>query len=96
MFGVNNTSMVLRSIQPVSIVGDVVRFRMFVYLSSKEVFWIWCSCHPELVLHHVSFLNCGRGESLGSATCHRTVVRGRQCMLPVKYFHSNKSSLCSH
>ena len=42
-----------------------------------------------------TFLHCGRGEIHGTTTCLETVVRGRQVMLPAKYFCSNKtSSLC--
>ena len=42
---------------------------------------------------YTTFLtNCGRGESLGTITCLRTVVGVSKGMLPVKYFHSNKAS----
>ena len=36
----------------------------------------------------------GRCESLWNTTCLKTVVSGIRGMLPVKYFHSDKASLC--
>ena len=38
--------------------------------------------------------NCGRGESLSTATCLRTVVGVSKGMLPVRSFCSNNSSFC--
>ena len=41
-------------------------------------------------------INCGRGESLGTATCPKTVDRTSKVMLPEKYYRSNKASFCVH
>ena len=45
---------------------------------------------------YVTFLkHCSRGYGIGTGICLRTVVDGKQGMLPVEYFCSNKSSfLC--
>ena len=36
--------------------------------------------------------NCGRGESLGTIICSKTVVGVSKGMLPAKYFRPNKAS----
>ena len=38
--------------------------------------------------------NCGRGESLGTTACPKTVVGVSKGMLPVRYLLSNKASFC--
>ena len=48
---------------------------------------------PSELLFLPHFLeNCGRGESLGTTTCLKTVVGVSKGMLPVKYFRSNTAS----
>ena len=37
--------------------------------------------------------HCGRGESLGSTTCHKSVVEVSMGMLSVRYFCSYEASL---
>ena len=50
---------------------------------------------PSIVSFSATFpKNCGRGESLGNATCLKTVVAVNRGMLPVIYLCSNKSSFC--
>ena len=40
-------------------------------------------------------ISCDKGESLGTATCHRTVVEGKQGHAPCKILFSHKASfLC--
>ena len=38
--------------------------------------------------------NSGRGESLWTTTCHKTVVMGKQGHAPCKILTSNKASFC--
>ena len=38
--------------------------------------------------------NCGRGESLSTVTCPKTVVGDKQGLAPVKYLCTNKASFC--
>ena len=39
--------------------------------------------------------NCGRGDSLGTTICLKTVVVVNKSMLPVKYLCSSKASFVS-
>ena len=39
--------------------------------------------------------NCCRGESPGTTTCQKNLVRGKQGHAPVKYFRPNKASFVS-
>ena len=51
---------------------------------------------PTRASFSTTFLkNCGRGESLGTTTCPKTVVGVSKGMLPVKYFCSNKAFFVS-
>ena len=57
-------------------------FQDVVFLSSRASF-------------STTFLkNCGRGESLGTTTYLKAFVGLSKGILPVKYFRSNKTSLC--
>ena len=50
---------------------------------------------PSRASFYTTFLkNCGRGEILGTTTCHKTVVGDKPGFLHLKYFCSNKSSFC--
>ena len=66
---------------PLSLVGNIlIGFWDVTFLPTRACF-------------STTFLNnCGRGESIGTTTCLKTVVGVGKCMIPVEYFHSNKAS----
>ena len=49
---------------------------------------------PSRASFHAFLKNSGRCESLGTTMSLKSVVGVSKGMLPVKYFRSNKTSLC--
>ena len=55
----------------------------------------YLECSVVALLSYPAFLkDCGRGESLQTATCLKTAVGCKRVHVPVKYSCSNKTSFC--
>ena len=60
----------------------------------REGFFDLAFMPARATFYNIFFTNCGRGESLRTTTCPKTVVWVSKGMLHVKYFHSKKAYIC--